>query len=247
MLACGQQPRRKSEWGWGYQPERQLQYRREPQGRVPRRTLWPSKEDVDTSRPGCHWGHEDGGGGMHFRPRGVRIRPQELGPQNEGSEAEGPTAHTVLQAQNWPANKSQWQLSGLCSQRPPCWDVRLSRPSQHNVLSCILTLSCISPWIFFTLCSLFAMSWASLSALGGLLHSCFCRRNFFTLSALLSTAAKWNSETEENKACLESDVIKTIQPSRQPLLPLTYGCWDWIPIATSFILNTGCSGSQTHH
>lgn len=52
-----------------------------------------------------------GAGGMHFRPRGVRIRPQELGPQNEGPEAEGPTAHTVLQAQNWPANKSQRQLT----------------------------------------------------------------------------------------------------------------------------------------
>lgn len=166
------------------------------------------------------------GGEMHFRPRGVRIRPQELGPQNEGSEAEGPTAHTVLEAQNWPANKSQRQLTGPCSQRPPCWDVRLSRPSQHNVLSCTLTLPCISPWIFATLCSSFATSRVSLSALGGLLRSCFRCRNFSTRSALLSTAPKSNLEREEKKACLESDVIKTIQPSRQPLLPLTHGCRD---------------------
>ena len=85
---------------------------------------------------------------MHFRPRGVRIRPQD-----EGPEAERPTAHTVLQAQNQPANKSKQQLPGPCSQWLPGWDVRLSRASQHDVLSCILTLSCISSWIFFSLCA----------------------------------------------------------------------------------------------
>lgn len=115
--------------------------------------LRPSKEDVGhfETRTSLRT-QRIAVGEMHFRPRGVRIRPQELGPKMRAPRQRGRTAHssrsTELASKQVPATTNWSVASGLLLGRG-----RLSRPSRHNVLSCTLTLPCISPWIFATLCS----------------------------------------------------------------------------------------------